>query len=210
MANPHGTASVSVGQMMEFGAAVLRQLPRDITPEQAQRWIQDQGALQSALRGILIPASNGQSTIAADSTYPVSVNYDQTLKAMIKAGKYDWTNDNIVQMNFPHDKSRGIEEITIELIKYDADMESHDVITDLDSRGLRPATIEELCAFGASYPDVQRQFPMVALGSPWAYRYGNREVPVLITSGSARILDLDWWSNRWLAPYRFAAVRKAA
>lgn len=45
------------------------------------------------------------------------------------------------------------------------------------------------------------------IGSPWVDPDGNRNVPILDRNGSERNLNLNWWSNRWNANYRFAAVR---
>lgn len=133
-----------------------------------------------------------ESTSRAGGTactiYTVSVDYGQTLKVI-------------------HDKSRSVEKVEIELIKYDADMEYDDVITDLDARDLRPAMIEELCAFGASYPDVQRQFPIIALGSPQEDLVGDRRFPFLARRGGCN-LCLRWGTIERTANWRFAAVRK--
>lgn len=187
------------GRTLEFATAVLRQLPRDIPPELALQWINDQAGLQAALRVALI-LSNGQSAVTPPlppTTYPVAVNYGQALKVMVKAGKFDWVNDNVVQKNFPHDKGRGVEEVSIELVKYDRSMESDEVDADFEAKGLRSATLEEICAFAAKYPDVQRQFPVVALGSPWVDPDHGRYVPYL-----------GLWAHGWLAHCRFAGVRK--
>lgn len=152
--------------------------------------------------------------MSTSTTYPISVDYSQSLEVMVSAGKYDcvYTDmpGDITQANFPHDRTRGVEEIEIELIKYDADMESRDLVTDLASRReMRPATIEELCAFGASYPDVQRQFPIAAFGSPCVSPARRPRVPILtVRCGHERILCIDWCDYGWPANYRFAVVRQ--
>lgn len=51
----HGSAPlIETGQFAELGAAVLRKVPRDITPAVAQRWIDNPRALGKALRKALI------------------------------------------------------------------------------------------------------------------------------------------------------------
>jgi len=51
-----GTASQVTGNYVEFQAAVLRALPRDIDPDVAFGWAQNGEALAKNLRGVLIPA----------------------------------------------------------------------------------------------------------------------------------------------------------
>lgn len=47
--------AIGIDQFVEFGAAVLRALPRDIPPEVAQRWIEDQESLAFELAEFLCP-----------------------------------------------------------------------------------------------------------------------------------------------------------
>jgi hypothetical protein len=51
---------------------------------------------------------------------------------------------------------------------------------------------------------------VVALGSVWRGRDGNRCVPYLRRDGSGRRLILYWIEYDWYEIYRFAAVRKLA
>jgi hypothetical protein len=82
------------------------------------------------------------------------------------------------------------------------------VLKEFEARGLRAATLPELLAFGATYPEKQREFPIVALRSVWQNRDGLRCVPCLDRDGSKRMLGLRWLGRRWLDDCRFAAVRK--
>ncbi|MDO8676302.1 MAG: hypothetical protein Q7K16_01475 [Candidatus Azambacteria bacterium] len=140
--------------------------------------------------------------------YPVSVNYGLSLEEMIAAGKYDWRNDDITAKHFPM-KGEGVVDIDIQLVHFDRVMDSSDeVIRELDKMGLRPIKIEELLAFGAKCPEIQRQFPVVALGSVWRHAHRYRLVPYLHGSGFGRHLSLHVFERRWHEPFRFAAVRK--
>jgi hypothetical protein len=198
--------------MMEFAAAVLRQLPQDVAPEQAQRWIQDQGALRNALRNALLPSDDQPilSMRPLDDMCRVKVNFSQNLKAMIRAGRYDQVDKHLISKYFPCHNARGTEWIEIELIKYDHEdgVSSEWVIEDLEQRGLRPATLDELCALGANYPYAQRLHPIVALSSSWRKPKCYLRVPVLDECSGERRLCLQWWDDTWHAGYRFAAVRK--
>ena len=141
------------------------------------------------------------------NTFALTVNYNRSIEQSVKAGKYDWANDSINAKHFPS-QTKGMAEVEIILVKFEKDMESDDVVKQLDEQGLRPAELEELLAFGEKYSDVQRNFPVVALGSVWQNPYGNRYVPDLFGGTGERWLGLDWWSLRWNSYCRFAAVRK--
>lgn len=198
-----GNASIETGHFAELASAVIQQLPRDIDSTTAQGWIENRSALQSALRAALLP--NTQSSI--NFTYPVSINYGLSLEEMIAAGRYDWKSDDIVTKHFPV-KGEGVANVEIQLVHFDRVIESEEAIEELDKMGLRPAKIEELLAFGAKYPKVQREFPIVALGSVWRFAHGLRHVPYLGRSGAGRGLSLGWFEGEWVERCRFAAVSK--
>ena len=138
--------------------------------------------------------------------YKIVVDYTKSLEQMIAAGCYDWVNPDITAERFPI-TGDGQVELEPELIHIGRDMSSDEVIADLDKRGLRPGTIAELLAFGATYPEVQREFPIVALGSV-AEVHGYRRVACLYRSDSERNLHLDWFDSDWDGLYRFLAFRK--
>jgi hypothetical protein len=92
----------------------------------------------------------------------------------------------------------------------DRDIESDDVVKELDQMGLKAAILQELCAFGEKYPDIQREFPIVALGSVCVDPDGVRHVPDLDYWGARRLLGLDDWDGEWFPHYRFLAARKPA
>src|SRR3990167_192339 len=142
----------------------------------------------------------------AKNCYKVFVDYGQTLQQMIANGKYDYANSDITSGNFPTTANDGKQEVVVELAHFGRDMESDAVLKKFEARGLRAATLPELLAFGATYPEKQREFPIVALGSVWQGRGGGRDVPCLDGGGSGRELDLDWDGHRWFGSCRFAAV----
>lgn len=137
----------------------------------------------------------------------IVVDYTRSLTEMIKAGAYDWFNSDITSEHFPV-KGEGKIELVPEIIHYDKRMKSDDIIRDLDKRGLRPGTVAELCSYGEKYPDEQRKFPIVALGSVWRVRNGYRYVAFLDCNGSERELHLSVWGEDWDEGFRFLAFRK--
>jgi len=198
----HGTSSVVQGWFMEFVGAVIRQLPRDINPTTADGWINNQDALKKALREVLSP--NEKPVVNA---YSAVVDYGKSVEEMVKLGRYDWSSNNITSEHFPT-KRIGKTEIVVDLVHFNRRIGTDEALKELDRMGYRPAELYELLAFGEKYPEIQRGFPVIALGSVWRSSGGNRYVPCLGGSGFRRYLDLHWIEGGWGGLYRFAAVRK--
>jgi hypothetical protein len=171
---------------------------------------------------IPLPASSAAHDVAlhrgipmTDTTQTVTdqlllaVNYDQSLGVMIAAGHYDWSNPDITATRFP---ITGIGAVSIEAKLFHFDRyimsdEAVDAIKTADtSHPWEPAKIEHLLSFGASHPEEQRHYPIVALGSV-AEVYGSRHVPYLRRDGAERRLRLGWWGGGWRGSCRFLAVR---
>jgi len=143
------------------------------------------------------------------STYTLFVDYDRSLADMIKAGRYDWTNDDITVEHFPLNK-RESGEVELHVVHFGCHMTTKEVLAELDKRGLRPAELPELLALGSAHPDLQRDYPLVALGSGWPDPYGDLYVPILREDDDKRNLDLGWVDPgiQWVGSYRFVAVSK--
>jgi len=150
---------------------------------------------------------SGGFTLAAADVFHIVVNHAESLAQLIAAGSYDWVNSDITAEHFPV-KGKDRVELDPELVHYGKSMESDDIVRDMDSRGLRPGTLAELLAFGAKYPEKQREFPIVALGSVWRDWRGLRDVAYLDRDGSKRGLILYIWEGAWVESYRFLAFRK--
>lgn len=143
--------------------------------------------------------------------YKIVVDYGISLAEMIKTGKYDWVNDDIVAKNFPIQiQAQGNEkqELEITLFHFNRYIGSDDAIKEIDKAGYRPVSLAELLALGTSQPELQRQFPIIALGSVWQYRNGYRYVPYLWYGGSNRRLSLGLFEGGWDPYCRFAVARK--
>lgn len=139
--------------------------------------------------------------------YPVAVDYTKTIDEMVSAGHYDWKNDDINSKNFSV-SGEGVVNVNLELIHLNKMISSEDVLAYLEKNGMRPATIAELLAFGATHPEVQREFSIICLGSSWVDSDGDRLVPCLYGGGSGRGLSLRWFVGGWNVHCRFLAVRK--
>ena len=199
-------------QTAKFIATIAQNLP-ELSGQEMQSWIDKPKALQEALANVFVRAKeavlSGETAAAAKNhdSFRISVNYDLKLEAAIEAGKYDWKNNGIKDKNFPSKRS-GSALVDIRLVHFNKDMSSEDVLKELDKMGLRSAELPELLALGAEYPNEQRKYPVVALGSVWQFWGGHRYVAYLNGHDDKRKLDLLFFSHRWFGLCRFAAVSK--
>lgn len=141
--------------------------------------------------------------------FHVTLDRSLSVDALVQAGGYDSTNPDINLRNFRVSRDEDTD-IDLALVRFTQVLATADVLHALAAQGLRPATLRELLAFGAQYPPLQRQFPIVALGSAWMSSVGDRYVAYLWGNVRERGLGLRWLVGRWREVYRFAAVREAA
>ncbi len=130
--------------------------------------------------------------------YSVTINYDLSIQKMIQCGGYDCdsVSNYITAEDFPI-SGEGVHEVKLELVYFsDQWMGSDDVLQEFAKAGLEAARIEHLLAFGAKYPELQKQFTIIALGSVCWDPEGHH------------VLGLDEFSNkRWLCFYPFDEVQ---
>lgn len=139
--------------------------------------------------------------------YHVVVDYSQSLADMIAACHCYWVNDDITQNHFPILGEGKIENYLV-LVHLNRFASTEEVLKELDGRGLRAVTIVELLAFGAKFPDKQREFPIISLGSVWQRQDGHRLVAYLHERSSMRGLYLYDFEDHWHGCCRFLALRK--
>jgi hypothetical protein len=140
-------------------------------------------------------------------TFTITVDETLSLEELVKEGKYDWSNENIISKNFPLPKNGKKSDKEVFLFHFVKNMSSEAIIALMDKAGYKPATIWDLLSLGASHPDLQREFPVVALGSV-AELVGFRFVGCLRRCDSERDADLNDFGREWGGGYRFLAVRK--
>lgn len=137
-------------------------------------------------------------------TYPIKVNPKDTIESLVNEGKYDWKNDNITSNLFADKPTAG--RVKLELLNYGL-IDSEDALARMKREGYRPANIFELLAFGIKYPDLQKENPIIALGSVVRLG-GGRRVAGLGRGSAERGLYLLWFDGSWRGQCRFLAVRK--
>jgi hypothetical protein len=162
--------------------------------------------------------------------YKVVVDYCMYLGNMIDVGNYDWVEDNIDD-NYQHFPIKGagsgvkkeVELVLVtvkEVLKYLLDkgqavkaqnwVTTRQVVEYMVSQGLSPALLEFLLALGASFPNIQRKFPVFALGSFFISDHGGREYPFLDYDDEGRGINHTWAddSYKWYDKSRFLAVHE--
>jgi len=139
------------------------------------------------------------------ATYKQVVNYDLSVKELLKAGKYDWQNEDITDKNFPSTE-KGEKEVEFGMFHFKRGISSEDAIAEMKKAGYRPSTMKELLSFGKNNPDLQRKYPIIALGSV-AELGGARHVGFLHGNGSGRDAGPDCFGSGWGDYCRFLAVR---
>jgi hypothetical protein len=149
-----------------------------------------------------------------EEVFPVTVK-NESIETMIGRGKYHHA-DSLIEF-FPTQQQNEAA-IQVKLVQFNRVATSDEVLHELDRNGMRPITLPELLAFGATYPDMQRSFPIVALGTVWSVPgcgqttcfddLITRHITYLDGSKSERTLRRTRFESGWGAECRFAAVPK--
>ena len=187
----HGTTTQITGIYAEFQAAIIKALPRDIDQDVALGWTKNGEALARVLREALAPNS-GLTT----NTYPIAVDYEKN----ISTGGKDVNSEN-----FPTNQ-KGVANIIVELIHFNYEISTENVLKEFSKMSYRPAEFHELIALDKKYPRIGCRFPVVALGSIWDRKRYCDLVPCLNKAGVG--LDIIYPHKNWEVIYCFAAVRK--
>lgn len=137
----------------------------------------------------------------------LSILSSLSLSDRIAAGKYDWVNDDITEKHFP-DKAEKDYEVEYRIFHFNRSISSESAIAEMEKEGFRAGNLVELLKLGETKPELQREFPIIALGSVWRNGVGHRNVPVLNCDAAGRGLDLYWFGYDWDGAYRFLGVRK--
>ncbi|MCG2694907.1 hypothetical protein L6261_02375 [Candidatus Parcubacteria bacterium] len=135
------------------------------------------------------------------------VDETKTVEELVAEGKYNWSNSDVTSKNFPRPENGTKTEKEIALFYFNKTMTSEQVIAEMDKVGYRPATIWELLALGIAQPNLQMEFPIIALGSICVLG-GERHVAGLCRDAVVRNLPLGWFDLDWHVHCRFAGVCK--
>lgn len=137
----------------------------------------------------------------------VSCRRDLSIKELVAAGKFDWSNPNVTDGHFPSEKGKAAKEeaVLVHCNQYVSDEELEAVYDHLK---LRPGNPKELLSVAIDHPELQRKFPIVATGQICRGPYGLRYVPCVRHWDAGRELRLDCLADAWYDYFRFLAFRK--
>jgi len=150
-------------------------------------------------------------------TLSITVDYDRNIYSAIGDGNYDlvlYFEDFLAYKP----KKSGKANIEVGLICFESDLTTKEILDKIDKMGYQPAELFELLAVGAQYPELQKQFWIVALGTS---AYSQEKIPIIGDSCSAhtrRGLETTWpgsgetWSSiKWEAKrHRFLVIKKSS
>lgn len=192
----------AAGKMFEIQKAIVDAVLEKGGSDVHLERILKEKKLRSGLADLIIG-----TTATQPPSFSITVDYAMSLEEMVKAGRYDWFDNDVNAEHFPiSGQSKASDDLI--LIHFNRPISSEDVLKELDRQGFRVAILPELLAFGATYPDEQRKYPIVALGSVWQGPYGLRYVSYLGAGARGRYLDLSRYVLDWRDDWRFAAFRK--
>lgn len=144
----------------------------------------------------------------AVDTLTVPVDETQAIEDAVKIGDFDCVNDSITSANFPKPANGQKSERELVLFHFNNVMTPEEIVAKITEAGYELATIWDILGLAAKEPNLQKEFPIVALGSVWQGPSGHRRVPCLCSVGGDRNFGLSYLERGWRVSYRFLARRK--
>lgn len=183
------------------------------TDKDIHRLVTDAGAATlDQIAALIVGKGETEATRAAIShivdVYKLVIRRSRPLADQIAAGRYDWIDPGINRQNFPGAEGNTDEEAEVVLFHFNRVMSSDAVIEEIAKEGYEPEELPGLLAFGATKPELQRQFPIIALGSVWVNPSGDRRVSSLGEYSGLRGLYLGQYVDEWIGRCRFLGRRK--
>lgn len=127
-----------------------------------------------------------------------------SLAGLLSRGGFDRIHRDIRSENFPLTRAGAIQTSGV-LVSIDQSLHTLDIEEIFRIKQLRPASMEELLSFGSVFPDIQRQVPIVGLGSVWTE---FQEGLVVVLNGNAyyRGVDLGYYQGVWSKHFKFLGI----
>jgi hypothetical protein len=158
---------------------------------------------ESLGRFLLNPDAAPGYTVSVD--YMVTVDFSKSVEEMVDSGHYDLPHGGVTSKYFVVD-GVGTIEVAVMLVYFRRKISTKDVLYFFKEGGLRPANVAELLAFGAAYPEVQLEFPILCLDpSKEDFRRVVRLCRARPDLRQIEIRSFDYCD--WDEPCRFLAVR---
>lgn len=142
---------------------------------------------------------------AIKTQIPLAVDYSKCVKTLVRLGKYD-RYDNAINREKIRTARSGKVHLEAVLVYFDRAVTDEYVIAELKTIGLRSGELHELLSFGVQHPEIQCQFPIIALGT--IVQLDNiHGTPCLsgTRDGDFRQLSFTYCGGKWGGGYRFLA-----
>lgn len=186
---------------------------KDLTAGQLNSLVKKAGGHEQVLR-ILSGELKIQllSTTAEAAVVPEPVDQFLTIEAdisfedRIKRGNYGWRNSDLTEKKFPVTAEQ-VGDWEWKLFHFNRDISSEEAIRLMKEDSYDAGQIGHILAFGEKYPEEQRKFPIIGLGSVAEVGL-RRVVPGLWDGNGERRLSLLWFGVGWHRRCRFLGVRR--
>ena len=142
---------------------------------------------------------------ATSKIFPITCRGIKASEFMTRE-KYKWVNEVITDKRLPI-KKHSPQSRLIQLVKFDRDVNSEEVLAEFNHRGLERPTYEDVFVFGDKYPREEMKRSVVFIHRPIKV-IGIPFVLVLGKHGSGQDLDIGWLGHTWSQYWTFAAISK--
>lgn len=99
------------------------------------------------------------------------------------------------------------EEIKFKLVSFEKDLLIVDILKEIQDAGYTLPQAQDAVWFASQYPNVQKDFPIAFLHTPWVRPETRGEnVLILRSYGDVRYLHMHLFDSRWYSHVRFAVL----
>ncbi len=140
--------------------------------------------------------------------YPLVVDFSKSFDQMVADGEYEFIANHVAPFAWTSDGESSVRRTCV-LLQFKNEVASESVDLYMRRRGLRPATSRELLAFGAAYPQLEQQNPIVSLERQYVRAYSNLGVLVLDNTDAVteREIRAGSWGGGFPSRYCFLACK---
>lgn len=140
--------------------------------------------------------------------FSIALGGGRSTEDLVAAGRYGYAHSCVTSDNFPvrplRARGRGLV-----LLSLGREVTTEAAVAEASLRGLDRPVYEDALHFGATFPDLALDRPVVFLHDPWFGFFGRRDVISLWQNAGRRELGLEDFEGPWAAHWRFAFVRAA-
>ncbi len=135
----------------------------------------------------------------------LEINYDINLEKLVDDGKYDFIHQNVFALKNNNKKGKKKQEILT--VCFNRSTSSRVVVEEFKKMKVLPADLEDLVFYTSHYPEVQINYPVIALGSNFDYKKNRFVSQAGFDESCGRFLSMTWSGHRWNKEKRFLAVK---